>query len=407
MNAGKISMRVAVAAEDLASFEGDIARGVIQYNEYFQKWDLVGRNGRPFVAFTDIDLSAVDAVIASLYQEDWIGKARAAGIFLVNTSSEPTDPTIPCVSNDDAAAGRMGAQHLLGCGYRNFGFIKNDHRWYPEQRLIGFLEVIEGQADLPVSTLTIRDENPITEASSIRSWLRNLPKPVAVMTCNDLIGSATINEAVAAGFIVPDDVGVLGCDNDIWQAATARTPLSSVEHAFFDVGYRAAELLHSLMDGNKPPPPLLLTPTMVVQRRSTNAQLNKDPLVTQAMVYIRDHIHEGINVADILHALKCSRKTLESRIKTAAGVTPHHLICRTRIDRAKHMMNSNINLSEIAYACGFYDAARFSKVFKRLTGLTPSEYSQKNMTKNFTGMDKYDSKAVRRSESDNEELSDG
>jgi LacI family transcriptional regulator len=142
--------RVAIAVTDPASFEGDIVQGAIDYNELAHEWRFVGREGRPFLSFDQIDLTDVDGVITGFYEQRWADAVLDAGVSAVNTALVLANLPLPLVTNDDAATGRIGAEHLLERGFAHFGFIKQGETLYSHHRADAFTEVIEQGAGLRV-----------------------------------------------------------------------------------------------------------------------------------------------------------------------------------------------------------------------------------------------------------------
>ena len=210
---------------------------------------------------------------------------------------------------------------------------------------------------------------------SLRHWIKKLPKPIAVMAANDHLGKYVIDGAAEMGLVIPDDVAVIGVDNNHWAMAAAAATMSSIEPDGRQIGYRAAEMLDGMLAGGQPLPDQFIPPLRVVTRRSTEISLADDPLVSAALRVIRDRCQEGIEVEDVLDDLAVSRSTLERRMKAAIGLTPRVAIVRAQVEQAKKLLvRSDLTMEHIARTCGFRQPARFNETFKRLTGLTPGQY---------------------------------
>jgi len=374
--------RVALAVTDPSSFEGDVVAGVLAYDEHAAHWRFVDHGGRPFAAFEALDLSAVDGLIVNIYDPAWADAIAAAGVVAVNTVNMFERLPLPRVGNDAAAVGRLGAEHLLERGFHRFGFITQGDTWYSRGRLAAFREVVEQQAGHACHVFEGPSDKEQTRVGPLRDWLTGLPKPIALMAANDLLGRHALLAAAELGLRVPEDVAVLGVDNDRWQTALAPTPMSSIAIDGWQIGYRAAELLDQLMaegfePGSEPPPLLWVPPVGVVTRRSTDITLTRDELVTDAMRYIREHAADSITVEDVLAQVGVSRKTLETRMKRALGQTPYTAICRTQVQRAKRMLaETRMPIKEVGVRCGFPSATRFGEVFKRVAGMTATQYRE-------------------------------
>jgi len=168
---------------------------------------------------------------------------------------------------------------------------------------------------------------------------------------------------------------VVGMDNDSWVACRSPVPLSSVEPDGWHIGYRAGQKLDRIMAGQDPGPDELVVPTGVIRRQSTDTSVTADPLVADAMSYIRAHCAEQLTVDDVLDELEVSRRSLELRMKKTIGQSPQVAIYKAQIERSKPMLsNSRMTMSEIGIACGIERPERFSRLFKRYTGMTPGDY---------------------------------
>lgn len=372
---------VALAVGYPGGFEDEIVRGALDYAAHVDHWQFHGQGHRPFMPFDQIDLDRVDGVIG-LFGPHMVVEVDQAGICAVNTSTRFEDLPLPRVGNDDVAMGRLGAEHLLKLGFAHFGFLAGSPAWYAERRLAGFAEVLEQRAGRECRVFRYEDSDLAAERDSLSNWLGALPKPIAIMAANDATALEAIENLVALGLRIPEDVAVLGVDNDMWASAMSPVPISSVSLNARQIGYRAAELLDRLMAGEPPPrEPQWISPTGVVIRRSTDIVLAEDVLVVDALRFIREQCGQGIHVEDVLDELAVSRRTLENRMKRAIGKTPQVAIFQAQVEQAKKLLiSSDWNLGDIGRACGFSRPERFSLVFKRLVGLTPGQFRQRQIT---------------------------
>lgn len=368
--------RVVMASEFRADNCYGSFRGVLDYKQQVEHWKLVGLVHNPILAFNEINLAEVDGVIGFFREQRWVDAMGDAGVAAVNFSNAVADMALPRVANDEEAIGRLGGEHLLERGFAHFGFLGTPGRWYSDRRYAGFTEVIEEEAGRPCHAFS-RASHDSDGTARIQSWLEQLPKPVAVMATNDTRGCQLIEAADNAGFRVPDDVAVLGVDNDHWRTQFPSTPMSSIEPDWRQIGYRAAETLDGIMNGELPPPPRWIKPVGIVTRQSTDIVIAEDPVVAQALQFIREHCTEPIGVEDVLDELGVSRRSLENRLKQAIGQTPHTAISRARVDRATQLLvSTDATMAEIARECGF-GQDQFYAVFKRITGTTPGQYRRR------------------------------
>jgi LacI family transcriptional regulator len=345
--------RVALAGMGRPAHEVAMVRGVLRYAEHAERWQFVEVGDQPGIPFQAIDLSQIDGLLVSIIERSWADAITAAGVAAVNTSNFIEDVPLPRVANDDVLTGRMGAEHLLGRGFAHFGFVEQEHAWYAQRRREAFRAVIEEESDRPCHVCRISLNEPGPGVKAIRRWLAEVPKPIAVMASTDFLGRHTIDTAAALGLRVPDDVAVLGVDNYEWMSALAVVSMSSIDADWLQIGYRAAQMLDGLLAGEKHDRPRWIPPVGVVTRRSTDIALADDPLVVDALRFIRDHCTEGISVDHVLDALGVSRRSLETRIKRATGQTPQTAIFRAQLDRAKKLLvETDLAIGQIALRCG-------------------------------------------------------
>ena len=217
------------------------------------------------------------------------------------------------------------------------------------------------------------------EQPVLADWLVALPKPVGVMACNDDRGREVLEACRVAGLRVPEEVAVVGVDNDELLCELADPPLSSVVLNAEAGGYRAAALLDQMMRGrNRKPQRLLVEPMHVVARRSTDIVALDDPEVAAAVHFIQDHATEPIGVSDIVEEVMISRRALELRFQRAIGRTPHAEIRRVRLERATRLLvETDLPITRVAEVSGFGQASYLSQVFSQAFGSTPARYRRR------------------------------
>jgi len=200
------------------------------------------------------------------------------------------------------------------------------------------------------------------------------------MACYDLRGQQLLDACRRCAIAVPDEIAVIGVDNDELLCELSDPPLTSLIPNTHRTGYDAAALLDELMSGKRPPAQAHLVPPVgVATRQSTDVVAIEDRSVAMAMRHIREHACDGINVKDVLRAAPQSRRRLESAFRRLFGRTPHEEILRLQLDRAKHLLvATDLPLSEIAERAGFAHVEYLSVVFKKQFGVPPSRYRARN-----------------------------
>lgn len=287
----------------------------------------------------------------------------------------------PMILNDNVAVGRMAAQHLADRGFRHLAYYGvRDERW-SELRLEGAAAVAEAAQ----ATLSVHPSGGRWEASQerLKRWILGLPRPLGLVAANDIHGLRALDACRRAGLAVPEQVAVVGADDDAELCELSDPPLSSVTFNPERVGYEAAGLLDRLMSRRSAPVgPLLVPPLGVSTRQSTDILAIDDAEVAKAVHYIRRHAFEGITVEDILREVPLSRRALEHRFRRRLGRTPKEEIQRLRLDQAKSLLSStDLPLARISDRLGFHQPSYLSAVFKKATGKTPARYRRESASK--------------------------
>mgnify|MGYP000731247118 CR=1 FL=1 len=286
------------------------------------------------------------------------------------------------VGVDDASVGRLAAEHFLQRGFRHYAFAGYSNHHYSNLRQAAFIAVLRKagfacEVFHEISELAEqRAESDWTSVDEqLRKWLLSLPRPTALMACNDFQGFELAQACRTAGLRVPEDVAILGVDNDELLCEMSQPALSSIALPTARIGYDAAALLSRLMQGGSAPrAPVLLPPTGVVVRASTDTVAVDDPDLAAALRFIREHAHESIGVGDVAARTSLSRRSLERRFTHTLGRTPLQEIRRMRMERARQLLaNTDQPMPQVAQASGFANAERLSVVFREEMGMTPTE----------------------------------
>jgi LacI family transcriptional regulator len=294
----------------------------------------------------------------------------------------PTSPLsrLSEVCPDSHGAGRMAAEHLMERGFRHFAFVGawGDAPW-SVRRGEGFTERIDSAGlactHFPMPKTT-RDRRWGREQAILAQWLRSLPKPLGVLACDDDRGRQVLEACRAARLQVPEDVAVVGVDNDELLCELSDPTLSSVALNTEQAGYDAAALLDRLMSGRtRKPERILVAPSRVVARRSTDVHATEDRNLSKAVRFIHDNIVRPISVQDIVKHVDCSRRALELRFQRTLGRSVNQEIQLIRVERVKHLLaETDLSVNAIAEAVGFNSANYMIRLFRQKVGQSPTEY---------------------------------
>ena len=283
------------------------------------------------------------------------------------------------VSADSEAIGRLGAEHLIQCGFRNFafcGFSGADGAQWPEIRRQSFARSVEQAGFAPPAAFNFFIDRWEKQRAEGIKWLCALPKPVGLMACNDDCGQRVMELCKSAGLAVPDQVGVIGADNDEVVCNLMDPPMSSIAISFERAGYEAAAVLDRLMRGDsRVPSRITAAATHLACRRSTDFVASDNPHLRKALVFIRDHARNPIVVGDVARSSGLSRRSLEHNFKRFLGRTILQEIRRARTDQiARLLVESNTAVAEIAEILGFPDAQHVARYFRAGKKISPTAY---------------------------------
>lgn len=292
----------------------------------------------------------------------------------------------PFVGCDNREIGKLVALHFLERGYENFACVNLSSQDFFQERSDNFKQAV-------IKTGRSCRELPNPEARGAMDYesymtnlinaIRQLPKPVAIFATSDRLGSYVLDACRRGGLSVPEEVAVVGCENDETLCEFSVPEMSSVNFDGEGVGYEAANLLERLMDGGSHPlEPILLPPLGIITRESSDDLAIRDHLVSRASRLFRDHLGDGISVTDVAKRLNCSRSTLERRMKAALDRSPKEELFRLRMNRIEYLlMYSDFTLETIAEQVGFAQSTHLHAVFRKRYGMTPGEFRNRKRPK--------------------------
>jgi len=304
----------------------------------------------------------------------------------VDLNEQVTGLGLPLIFNDHPAIGRMAAAHLLERGFTQFAFIGHPGIYWSEMRLLGFRQTVAAAGwpceEFRESGTTLRRYHQRSwekEMEQVAEWVRALPKPAGLMACNDFRAVQLLDACRRAEVAVPEEIAVIGVDDEEVACQMANPPLSSVVPNAVHIGFEAAALLDMLMKKQKPPyRELYVPPTGIVARRSTDATAISDPTVAGAMRFIREHACAGIDVGDVLAHLAVSRSTLQRRFHCILHRSIHDAILAERLRKVKELLTeTTLSRDEIARCSGFSHPEYLSTVFREHNGVALMEFRQK------------------------------
>lgn len=416
----KAGPRIAVCIDKSRVYGSGILQGLADYLEIHGPWSVFLEpfsNGT--LPWRRLDRWKGAGILALLCNKKSAQRVRKLKIPIVDVCANLEEEElrqlgIPSVSNNHFEIGALAAKHLMECGYPYFAFsgyrlLKwvND-RWHgfycklanfdcdpacPNQQCalrVGFSERFSRagcqrhEYALPPSQIgdPARSLQRWVDAQKkLIAWLQRLPKPVGIMACNDSHALDILDACQEAGLVVPDDVGVVGVDNDEALCRLSKPPLSSVVPDPRRIGFEAARALNNLMLGkttSETPQQYLVSPVDVAARRSTQGTAVEDAAIAQALRIIRDSASTGITAEQVLRQTGLSRRAFYRRFQDQVGRTPHEEISRVRHAHVKRLLReTNLSLEKVAELTGYCSSAHMSVTFKKKLGIPPGEFRRR------------------------------
>ena len=381
--------RVALLVETSRGYGRQFLRGVIRYGRLHGPWgfyitpgdleQILPRmrrwGGTGIIARVETPQAARAILTAKL-------PAILVGLSSMRVRRNKSLSQFSQVHSDSLNAGRLAAEHLLERGFRHFAYVGVPGYLWSQKRQEGFCQRIAeagfGVAIYPLKSHITTPSRNLWEKEHRRlaHWLTTLPRPLGLMACNDDRGREVLEACRTAGLRVPEQIAVVGVDNDELFCELSDPPLSSVALNAEAAGYRAAALLDRMMSGEQISPQRIVAEALhVVTRRSSEIVAMEDADLAAALQFIHDHVTEPITVADVVEAVHVSRRALELRFRRQLGRTIHDELERLRLQRAERLLiESDLPVPYIAEAVGYNSPNYFARVFQQKWSMSPSQF---------------------------------
>jgi LacI family transcriptional regulator len=358
-----------------------VLRGVKRFAQTRPQWTfaVVAPVAPELKILTGLRPAGMIAHVFSRHLADLLRQVRKP---IVNVSSVLPRLSLPTVQIDNAAIGRLAAEHLLERGFRDLAFVGNPRFGYSSVQEAAFIQVAR-RAGLPVACFYDRSErtfHPLGRLwgfdARLRAWLKSLPTPIGTFATTDLWGVQLTEACHEVGLRVPEDVAVVGVDNDSLLCELSRPSLSSVALPTEQVGFEAAALLDRILSGAPvSKQEKLLPPLGIVARQSSDILAITDSDVAAAIRFIRDRAHSVVSVSQVVREVALGRRSLERRFHRILGRGISQEIRRVHLERAKALLaTTHLSIAEVAEQSGFTENKHLSAVFRDALGITPSAY---------------------------------
>ncbi len=374
---------VALLIETSRAYGRGLVRGAARYNREHGQWlTYFQPHGLDDPPPEWLKNWKGDGILVRIGDRRMADAVLQTGLPSVDLRGMIPELAIPLIGVDNRELAQLAADHLLERGFRHFGFCgwTRGVQHCMDERLDCFEQLVEAagfHCDVFKARRAPRKRDAWEkEQEQIAQWIEQLPKPAGVMASNDDRGMQVLDACRRAAVKVPDQVAVIGVDNDEYLCGLSIPPLTSIDVYSDRIGYEAAALLDKMMDGQPAPEgPISVPPRNIVTRQSTDVLATDDLDVVRAVSFIRENACRRISVGDVLKHVDLSCAALEPRMKRVLGRTIYQEIQRVQIERVKELLlGTDLPVKRIARRAGFKYVQHLSRVFSQFTGQTPGQY---------------------------------
>lgn len=383
-------IKIILLSDFAEDYGKNLLRGIARYSKDHGPWTFCRMPGhyRETIGIDGILGWAkewkADGIIGRFYNNEEVWKFRQAKIPVIAQDFKERFKEIPNITGAYRETGRLGAEYFLKKGFKNFAFYGFRNIVWSRERCEGFTERVK-EAGYDVHHYDRTDSREIDlwhyKPFALSRWLRSLPKPTALMTCDDNLGNHITEVSRQIKFKIPEEIAVLGVDNDEMNCDLSDPPLSSMGLDTEKSGYEAARLMHQMIEekGDRYED-IVVRPTQVVTRVSTDIFASPDKYIVDALKYIHNNLDKNLKVNEVLKEVPMSRRSLEKRFILTTGYPVYEYIYNQRIERfTQKLLETDMTIFEIALELGLSDSKNIARQFKQIKGLTPVAYRKKFM----------------------------
>lgn len=318
-----------------------------------------------------------DGIICSLNSNSrLVDFVMNAGLPAVDLSLWRQDQPLPRVAADNMKIGSLAAEHFLTYGHRHFAWFALGSNPVAALRLEGYQKRLQTHGH----AVTVISGRRLEDSEGVLHRLTRIPRPTAVFANSDLDAAWLLDLCLQSGIRVPQDVAILGVDNNTLICENQPVALSSVNHDLERIGFEGAKCLDGLLRGHPAPrTPLLIEPNGITIRESTDALAVADPVVRAALEWMQKSIRKSFSVDDVANQVKISRRSLEYRFRRALGQGVHEKCMELRLKSAEwHLLHTTESIESIAALTGFANPPHLSRSFRQKFGCPPAKFRRRN-----------------------------
>lgn len=383
--------RIGIFVERQRAWGRQLCEGIASFAQERAGWELTTLE-RDDLASRRL-LAGFDGFIARVYDEPVAKAFCRVRKPVADVSCERTlsSPFIRGVLQDNRAIGALAARHFIEHLFTAFAYCGFDGKRFSDDRRDAFTRCLKlNHFDCHVYRSPVRiakeldksiasHERLAAGADSLRlqAWLKGLPKPIAVFCANDLRAFHVLEACKSCGFRVPDDIAILGVDNDTLVCNFTSPPLSSIDPDAFSLGITAAECLAGALDGVPKVTPRKIGPKAVVTRVSTEIYPLDPAWLSTALIFIRRNVNRHLSAADVYSHLGLSHTAVNRAFRDKLDTTVQQEIRKAQLAEARRLLRDTaLPLAEIAHRTGFMTPQYFTNVFSSTFGHPPSKFRE-------------------------------
>lgn len=378
--------RVILLTDFGEEYSNNLLEGIVQYSRETRPWALC----KMPLSYRDVHgIEGVirwakewkaDVVIGQFYNTDRVELFKEDNILAIAQDFKERFSTIPNISGNHVKAGEIGAQHFIQKGFVNYAFLGIKNVVWSNERCKGYKKELSkyGKMQSYHEYQKSDDEGLWYYAESLKQWLESLPKPIAIMACDDNQAKHITEICSLIGIDIPNEISLLGVDNDKMICLLSDPPISSINQNTIKGGYEVAKLIDKLIQNPSASwHDVIVEPTYITTRTSSDIYSTNNPNVSKVIDYIHKHISEKLSVDMLVDLVPLSRRSLETLFKEITGDSIYAYILNLRIDKfAAELIDTTKPIINIALDVGYIDYKNLSRQFKQIKGCTPTEYRQ-------------------------------
>ncbi|OQB31013.1 MAG: Xylose operon regulatory protein [Bacteroidetes bacterium ADurb.Bin174] len=374
-----------------SEFSRKLLRGLVQYSQEHGPWIfyrlpsyykvLHGKQG----VIEWVKERKPDAIIAQ-WDLEGSNLLKNLDIPIILQNYKKRSDYFSNLTGDYIGTGKMAAQFFIEKKFRNFAFYGNKDVVWSKERAQGFMQEIQ---EVGGNYFYFESDNRLNENEwgnnhiKLDEWLTSLPKPVALFACDDRFALEVSEICKINGINIPDEVSLLGVDNDELICNLSDPPISSIVLEVEKGGYDVGHLIHrQIREKQNIPFNIVINPIKIEERKSTDKYNIDNKYILTILRYIEENLNSDLSIEKLTGLVPLSRRNLEVKFKKELGISIYQFILKYRIEQfAKLLVNTDRLLFDIALECGFNDNKNISRVFKKIKGLSPAEYRRQNQSK--------------------------